>query len=143
MQLRDIMTRNVQVVRPETTLQEAARIMKDLDVGPVPVCDGERLVGMLTDRDITIRATAEGKSPKSTMVQDVMTSDVVYCFEDQDIQEAARLMQEQQIRRLLVLSRDKRLVGIISLGDLAEDLDDEELEAEVLEAVSQASRPKR
>lgn len=143
MQLRDIMTREVQVVCPDATLEDAAKIMQQLDVGPVPVCDGERLVGMLTDRDITIRATAQGKDPKSTTAREVMTPDVVYCYEDQDVQEAARLMEEKQIRRLLVLNRDKRLVGIVSLGDLAEGTHDEELEAEVLEAVSTPSAPKR
>ena len=85
MQVRDVMTENVQVVRPDASIQEAAALMKRMDVGPMPVCDGERLVGMVTDRDLAIRATAEGRDPTTTQVSDVMTPDVIYCFEDQDI----------------------------------------------------------
>jgi len=147
MLLRDVMTRDVEVIRPDATLFEAAEKMKRLDVGPLPVCDGERLVGMLTDRDITVRATAVGQDPKEILVRDVMTPDITYYFEDQDVREAANLMKEQQIRRLVVLNRDKRLVGIVSLGDLAvhagqEDLADDEL-AETLEQVSAPAEPKR
>src|SRR5205809_5129978 len=110
MQVREVMTHHVEVVRPDTTLQEAAQKMRNLDVGPLPVCDGERLVGMLTDRDITVRATAEGRDPTTTQAREVMTPEVFYCFEDQDVSEAARIMQEHQIRRILVVSREKRLV---------------------------------
>ena len=139
MLLKDIMTPNVEVIRPDATLQEAAQKMKNLDVGPIPVCDGERLVGMLTDRDITIRATAEGRDPKTTSVREVMTPEVEYCFEDQSIEDAARLMEEKQIRRLVVLNRDKRLVGIVSLGDVATATGDEQLSGEILEQVSEPS----
>src|SRR3712207_146292 len=107
MQVREVMTRDVEVVHPDATLQEAARKMDALDVGPLPVCDGDRLVGMITDRDIVVRATAAGRDPKTTHVRDAMTRDVVYCFEDQDVREAARVMEEQQIRRVVVLDRDK------------------------------------
>jgi len=144
MQLKEIMTPNVEVVRPDASLQEAAERMMKLDVGPLPVCDGERLVGMLTDRDITVRAIAQGRDPKTTQVQEAMSPDVIYCFEDQDVEDAADLMEEHQIRRVVILSRDKKLVGIVSLGDLAvaadkEDLDDAEV-GEVLEQVSQPTR---
>jgi len=115
----DFMTRNVQVVRPDESLQRAAQVMDELNVGSLPVCDRSGLVGMITDRDITVRATAEAVTPRLGQVRDVMTPDVVYCFEDQDVAEAARLMKGHQIRRLVVLDRDKRLVGIVSLGDLA------------------------
>src|SRR5438093_4669224 len=125
MQLKDVMTRRVEVVHPDDTLATAAEKMKSLDVGPMPVCDGERLVGMLTDRDITVRATAAGRDPKTTRVRDVMTPEVAYCFEDQDTNEAARIMEQRQIRRLVILNRDKRLVGIVSLGDLAVTTQDE------------------
>src|SRR5919198_2858701 len=111
MQLKEIMTRDVEVVRPDATLQEAAGRMKALDVGVIPVCDGEHLMGMLTDRDITVRATAAGRDPRTTHVRDVMTPNVVYCFEDQDVTEAQRLMQERQIRRVLILKRGKRVGG--------------------------------
>jgi len=107
MQLKFVMTKEVEVVHPDSSVQEAAAKMKDLDVGPMPVCDGERLVGMVTDRDISVRATAEGKDPNGTPVREAMTEDVVYCFEDDDVRDAARKMEEHQIRRLIVLNRDK------------------------------------
>jgi CBS domain-containing protein len=143
MQIKEVMTTGVEVVRPDDTLQEAARRMKSIDVGPLPVCDGDRLLGMITDRDIIIRATAEGRDPKVTRVKEAMTPGVVYVFEDQDIEEAASLMKERQIRRLVVLDRDKRLVGILSLGDIAADIQDDELSGEVLERVSEPSEPFR
>jgi CBS domain-containing protein len=138
MKVRDVMTKGAECATPSMTLQDAARKMKNLDVGPLPVCDNDRLVGMLTDRDITVRATAEGCDPKTTRVKDVLTPDVTYCYEDQDAQEAARLMQEAQIRRLVVLNRDKRLVGIVSLGDLAVETGDERLAGKTLEKVSES-----
>jgi CBS domain-containing protein len=143
MQLKDIMTHGVEVTSPEATLQEAAEKMRRLDVGPLPVCDGERLVGMLTDRDITVRTVAEGCDPTTTTVREAMTPEIVYCFEDQDIQEAARLMEQYQIRRLPILNRDKRLVGMVSLGDLAVSSGDQPLAGEVLEQVSDPSKPRR
>src|SRR6185295_2746333 len=127
MQIKDVMTRGVEVVRPDETLQQAARKMKSIDVGPLPVCDGERLVGMITDRDIIVRATAQGRDPKTTPVKDAMTPEVVYVYEDQDIEEAGSLMKERQIRRLVVLDRNKKLVGILSLGDIAADASDDRL----------------
>jgi len=132
----DVMTKGAECVRPGNSLREAAQKMKNLDVGPLPVCDNDRLVGMITDRDIAVRAVAEACDPRTTTVKDVMTPDVVYCFEDQDVQEAARRMQEHQVRRLVVLNRDKRLVGIVSLGDLAVEAGDEKLAGRTLEHVS-------
>jgi len=144
MQLKEVMTPQVEVVRPDASLQEAAEMMMKLDVGPLPVCDGERLVGMLTDRDITVRGTAQGRDPKTTQVQEVMTPDIVYCFEDQDVEDAANLMEEHQIRRLVILDRGKKLVGIVSLGDLALEADEEDLDdAEVGEVLEQISQPAR
>ena len=137
MQVKDVMTRGAECVRPEATLQEAAQKMKSLDVGPLPVCDNDRLVGMLTDRDITVRAVAEGKDPRATRVRDAMTEGISYCFEEDDVADAARLMKEKQIRRLLVLDRNKRLAGIVSLGDLAVETGDEHLAGQTLERVSQ------
>jgi CBS domain-containing protein len=143
MQLNEVMTRDVEVIHPNATLEEAAERMDALNVGPLPVCDGDRLVGMLTDRDITVRATAAGRDPKTTRVREVMTQDVVYAFEDQDVREATRLMEEKQIRRLVVLDRDKRLVGIVSLGDLAVETGDDRTTGEVLERISTPSEPDR
>jgi CBS domain-containing protein len=137
MKLKDVMTGNVEVVAPDTPLEEAARKMRELDVGVLPVCDGERLVGMLSDRDLTIRATAEGRDPKTTPVRESMTPEVVYLFEDQEISEAEQLMSEKQIRRLTILNRDKRLVGIVSLGDLATKTDKTRAIGKTLEQVSE------
>ena len=141
MQLKDVMTRNVEVVHPDATLQEAAAKMDALDVGPLPVSDGTQVLGVLTDRDITVRATATGQDPKVARVRDFMSRDMVYAFEYQEIIEAARLMQETQFRRLLVLDRDNRLVGIVSLGDLAVQTGDDRLTAVTLEGVSEPSQP--
>jgi CBS domain-containing protein len=118
MKVSEAMTRDVRVASPDQTLREVARIMADLDTGVVPVGENDRLVGMITDRDIAIRGVAEGRGPDTT-VRDVMTPDVRTCFEDEDVQDVARTMAQNQVRRLPVLSRDKRLVGIISLGDVA------------------------
>jgi len=138
MHVKEFMTRGVECIRPGASLQEAARKMRDLDVGLLPVCgDNNRLAGMLSDRDITIRAVADGQDPNKARVQDFMTPNLIYVFEDQDVSEAARLMKENQVRRLVVLSRDKRLVGIVSLGDLAVETGDEELAGTTLEAVSE------
>lgn len=117
--IKDIMTPGVRCVAPDTTLSEAARLMGELDVGSLPICDNDRLAGMITDRDIAVRAVASGRDPKTTKVKDAMSEGVVFIFEDQDVEEAARLFEAKKIRRMPVLNRDKRLVGIISLGDLA------------------------
>ncbi len=119
MKINEIMTADVVVVRPETTVQEAAQEMRSLGIGCVPVCDGDRLVGMLTDRDIALRLVAEGLSPLNTAVSQCMTPEVRWCYEDESIEEAQKVMKERQIRRLPVISREKRLVGILSVGDLA------------------------
>ncbi len=141
MRVKEIMTPAVEVIHPDSTLEEAAARMKSLDIGPLPVSDGNRLVGMLTDRDITVRATAEGEDPKSVRVRDIMTEGVLYCYDDQLVGDAARMMQEHQVRRLVVVNRDKRLVGIVSLGDLAVHTRDEELAGETLEEVSEPTPP--
>ena len=109
--LKDAMTSQLQVVRPDASIQEAAEKMRALDVGALPVCDGPRLIGMITDRDITIRATAQARDAESTLVRDVLSPELVYAFEDQDLEEAEQLMQEKQIRRLPVLSRDQQLAA--------------------------------
>ncbi len=114
-----IMTRNVQVVQPRDSVQRAAQCMKELDVGALPVCDGRMLVGMITDRDITVRVSARGLSPATTAVQDVMSKEPWWCTEDESATEVLDGMAEHQIRRLPVVNARKELVGIVSLGDLA------------------------
>ena len=119
MNVREIMTPDVVIASPDDTLQHAAELMADIDAGILPVGEDDRLVGMLTDRDITVRAVAAGKSPTECKVRDVMSPDIKYIFEDETVEDAARNMSQLQVRRLPVLNRDKRLVGIVSLGDLA------------------------
>ncbi len=120
MKLHEIMTPQVEIVQPDDTLQFAAKKMRDRNIGFLPVCDGEKLMGVLSDRDLTIRALADGMDAGVMLARDLMTTPPIYCFEDQDVSEAGRIMAENQIRRLVVLSRaDKRLVGVVSLGDLA------------------------
>ena len=118
MRVGEVMTRDVRLIEPTQTIQDAARLMAELDAGIMPVREADRLVGMITDRDIAVRAVAEGRGP-DTPVREVMTEDVKYCYEDDDTEDVARNMADIQVRRLPVLTRDKRLVGIISLGDMA------------------------
>ena len=143
MRVSEVMTQGVECIGPDATLQEAAAKMKSLDVGPLPVCDNDRLVGMVTDRDITVRATAEGDAPTDVRVRDVMTPEVIYCFDDDLVEDAARLMAAKQVRRLVVLNRDKRMVGIVSLGDLAVKTGDEQLAGNALEGISEPNQPDR
>ncbi len=118
MKVHEAMTPNVRVIRADHSICEAATLMADEDFGAVPVSDGDRLIGMLTDRDIAVRAVARGLGPE-TMVREVMSDEVLYCFDDEDLADVAENMGDTKVRRLPVLNRDKRLVGIISLGDLS------------------------
>lgn len=137
MQVSEAMTRDVVSVTPHVTITEAARTMKRLDVGPLPVCEGDQLLGLVTDRDITVRATAEGRDPMQTPVSDVMTAEVVCCLDTDDIRDAAKLMQKNQLRRLLVVNANGKLVGIVSQADLILKTGDEKLAGETLEKVSE------
>lgn len=120
MTIAEVMTRNVATVSPEDSVRRAAQIMDDMNVGALPVCDGNKLVGIVTDRDITVRATSAGLNPEQTPVSDVMSGDVRWCFEDQGVEEVLAEMGDVQIRRLPVLERNSRtLIGIVSLGDLS------------------------
>ncbi len=122
--IAEVMTTEVEVVRPEETLRDAARAMADLDVGSLPVCDGRRMLGMVTDRDITIRGVAEGKGP-DTPVRDVMTDDVVWCTDTDSVDEVLQQMSDAQVRRIPVVDKDHQLVGIVALGDIALEEDDD------------------
>jgi CBS domain-containing protein len=119
MVISEVMTRDVRIASPDDTLEAAARLMEEEDFGSLPVAENDRLVGMLTDRDITIRAVARGLAPRQCPVREVMSPEVKYVFEDESVRDVARVMGDLHIRRLPVLDRDKRLVGIVSLGDLA------------------------
>ena len=139
MKIKEVMTRAVETVRPDQSIQEAAAKMKSLDVGPMPVTEGDRLVGMLTDRDIVIRAVADGRDARTTKVRDAMTTDVVSCREDDDVKDAAQKMKERQIRRLVVVDGAQKVCGIVSLGDIAVDTHNDKMSGDVLEQVSRPS----
>jgi CBS domain-containing protein len=135
MRICDCMTSEVRIASPDQTIKEAAKIMAEIDAGVLPVGENDRLVGIITDRDIAIRGVAEGKGPDAK-VREIMSKEVKYCFEDEGIDDVLENMGDLQVRRLPVLSREKRLVGIVSLGDLAGN------EAEEAgEALSSISRP--
>jgi CBS domain-containing protein len=136
MKIRDIMTTEVELVHPDTLLRDAAQKMRAADTGFLPVGEDDRLVGTLTDRDITIRAVAEGHDPKVARVREAMSDTLVYCFEDQDSSEAAELMAENDVRRLPVLNADKRLVGVVSLGDLAAQTGDDDVVGQTVQDIS-------
>jgi len=137
MQVCEVMTANVECVNPSATLVDAARKLRKLDVGSLPVCgDGNQVVGLVTDRDIVVRAVADGRSMHETKVRDIMTTHVECCFDDQAVEHAAQIMRDKQIRRLIVLDRDMHLAGIVSLGDLAVDTD-EDIAGHALEGISQ------
>ena len=135
MNISEVMTRDVRIATPNDSLQTAARIMDEYDFGLLPVGETDRLIGMLSDRDITIRAVAQGLSPQESKVADVMTADVKYIYEDESVEQAARNMSDLQVRRLPVVDRDNRLVGIVSLGDLA--LSEEDSAGAALSSISQ------
>jgi CBS domain-containing protein len=123
MQIREAMTRDVDMVDPNMTIDKAAKLMAEDDVGFLPVGENDRMVGMLTDRDIAVRAVARGKDPSRTTVREIMTDHVLYCYEDESVDAAAENMAKLQIRRMPIVNRDKRLVGIISLADIARKCD--------------------
>jgi CBS domain-containing protein len=136
--LKDVMNRDVCVINPEEPIQEAARQMREGDFGMMPVGENDRLIGAISDRDIAVCAVAEGKDP-STKVRDVMSEGVVWAYEDDSVEDAAKLMSKYQIRRLPVVSSDKRLVGIVALGDVAVEGSDVDTAGEALSEISQPS----
>ena len=142
-QISDIMTRDVRCVAPHDSLQRAAKFMNELNVGALPVWDGQNLIGMVTDRDITIRGVAEGKQVDSAPVSDVMSTDVQCCFEDEKIDDVMEKMRDSQIRRIPVMNRQNQLVGMISLGDLATKTTSDDDVHSTLENISSPSEPDR
>ena len=143
MQLKDIMTRDIEAVGPGTTMKEAADRMAELDVGFLPICEGSNPLGVVTDRDLVVRGIAAGRDPQRTQVADIMSLDVETLPEDTDVREAARLMKEKQIRRVVVDDGQGHVRGVISLGDLAVDTQDEGVYAEALEEISRPAEPRR
>jgi CBS domain-containing protein len=142
MKVFEIMTPEPELISPDASIKDAAKRMKDEDIGALPIGENDRLIGMVTDRDIAMRGVAEGRAPETTPVRDVMSEKILWSYEDEDIEEAARNMAEHQVRRLPVLNHEKRLIGIVSLGDIA--LTGEECEKTALEGVSEpTSEPRR
>jgi CBS domain-containing protein len=140
--IADVMTRGVRTMKPSDTVQSAAQAMDDLNVGAVPVCDGERLVGMVTDRDIAVRCVAPGMSGEQTPLEPILSANVRFCREDQTVDEAVEMMQAAGVRRLPVVDGSQKLIGIVSLGDIAVK-GSEELASEALEGVSYPAEPDR
>jgi len=138
MQVKECMTAHVELGSPDMTVCDAAKKMREGDFGILPIQENDRLVGMLTDRDIVVRAIAEGKDPESTSVRDIMSPSVLYCFEDQTLEEVADNLGRNQVQRLPVLNRQKRLVGILSLGDLAQSIEHPD---NIEESLSQIKKP--
>lgn len=136
MQVKDVMTKNVQVISPKESILEAARLMKEQDTGFLPVCDGDKILGTITDRDIVIRAVAAGLDAEETEVRSAMSAGVAWCIDTDDVQVAAEKMKADQIRRLIVVDAHKRLVGVVSLGDLAIDAAGAAIKADTLEEIS-------
>ena len=137
MNITQVMTTDVWVGSPDDTLQKAAQMMSDYDFGILPIVDNNQLVGMLSDRDITIRAVAKGFSPNEHNVREIMTHDVQRINQDESVEDAAKMMSELQVRRLPVVDSDQQLVGIVSLGDLA--ITDDKAAGEALESISQSN----
>ena len=141
-QIADVMTRGVRSMAPSDSVQSAAQAMDELNVGAVPVCDGYKLVGMVTDRDIAVRCVAAGLAGDQTQLEQVLSANVRFCREDQSVEEAVEMMQAAGVRRLPVVDSDQKLVGIVSLGDIAVK-GSEELASEALEGISYPAEPDR
>jgi CBS domain-containing protein len=139
MKISEIMSSNVESVESHASIKDAAVKMRQSDVGFLPVCDGDKVLGTLTDRDITIRHVADGQNPYRVKARDIMTPNVFSCFEDQDVEEVARYMQEHEVRRVLIFDRGERLVGVVSLGDLSKVAGEERLAGETLRDISEAA----
>jgi CBS domain-containing protein len=119
MKVSEIMTTNVECVAPGSSMRELAETMKSMDVGFLGVCEGDRLVGAVTDRDIVIRGIAGGRDPSTCTARDIMTKEVVWCLADDNVKDVAKKMREKEIRRMLILDQDKRLAGVVSIGDIS------------------------
>lgn len=143
MKLAEVMTRDVETIAPDTSLQLAAQRMEELNVGVLPVCDGARLIGVVTDRDITVRGVSVGASPGEDVVADCMSADPLYVYEDDPVEQALDRMRAAQVRRLMVIDHDKQLVGVVSLGDMATKAPDKTDAAAALGDISTPAKPDR
>ena len=139
MKAKDLMSSNPEIISPETTLKQAAEKMKDQNIGFLPVGENDRLIGAITDRDIVIRGVAEGKEPSKALVRDILTDEIRYCMQSDSLDKVADMMSKLQIRRLAVLNDNKRIVGIISLGDVATKSKNTEISGKIIEEVSETT----
>jgi CBS domain-containing protein len=137
MKIQEIMTANVECVSPEASLTEVANKMKALDVGFIPICENDRLVGTVTDRDIVIRGIASGRDINTITPRDVMTREIFYCFDDDNVKDVAEKMREREVRRMLILNENKRLVGVVSIGDISKV--EEKVSGKVLHDIAEAA----
>jgi CBS domain-containing protein len=139
MKVSEIMSGNVECIEPGTSIKDVAKKMRALDVGFLPVCEGDKPVGTLTDRDITIRHVADGQNPYRVKARDIMTPNVIFCYQDQDVEEVAKFMQEHEVRRILIYNRRGQLAGVVSLGDLAKVAGEQSLAGETLKDIAEAA----
>ena len=139
MKIQEIMTRKVHLAGPTLFIAKAAQKMRDLNIGFLPICENDKLIGTVTDRDITIRSVAQGRDPRLAPVSEIMSQQVFYCYEDDDIEHVAEYMSEREVRRLVILNREKRLVGVVSLGDIAKASGEQQLAGETLGGIAEAA----
>lgn len=139
MKIKHIMSHSVETISPATPIAKAAERMREHDIGFLPVCDGDHLVGTVTDRDIAIRSVAQGRDPRLAEVVEIMTPVVFYCYEDDEIERVAQQMQEKEVRRMLILSSEKRLTGVVSLGDIARTSGEQNIAGETLGEIAEAA----
>lgn len=139
MKINQIMSTKVECIEPKRPIGKAAEKMRDLNIGFLPICDNDELVGTVTDRDITIRSSAQGRDPRLTPVSEIMTQDLFYCYDDEDVEHVAQYMQEKEVRRIVILNRQKRLVGVVSLGDIAKTSGEKQLAGETLGEIAEAA----
>src|ERR1051326_9632446 len=140
MKVSEIMSRNVECIEPGTSIKEVAKKMRALDVGFLPVCEGDKPVGTLTDRDITIRHVADGQNPYRVKARDIMTPNVFFCYHDQDVEEVAKFMQKNDIRRVVICDRRGQLAGVVSLGDVSKAAGEERLAGETLKDIAEGAK---
>src|SRR3954447_10697410 len=139
MKIHEIMTPNVECVEPTLPIGKAAEKMRDLDIGFLPICENGKLTGAVTDRDITVRSVAQGRDPRVAPVSEIMTQDIFFCYADEDVESVAEYMQENEVRRIVILNRQKKLVGVVSLGDIAKTSGEKELAGETLGEIAEAA----
>ena len=139
MKIDEIMTKDVVCIEPTLPIAKAAEKMRHLDIGFLPICENDRLIGAVTDRDITVRSVAQGRDPRLAPVREIMTQEIFYSYDDEDVERVAEYMQEKEVRRLVILNRGKRLVGVVSLGDIAKARDEQELAGETLGDIAEAA----